>query len=384
MVPVPSRLPVRQDLADASPYGAPVLAVPVRLNVNENPYPPPPEVVAEVTAAVTAAVEHLNRYPDRDFSSLRGALAEYLGREANAPWLTAGHMWAANGSNEVMHHVFQAFGGPGRTAVSFSPSYSMYPQYARDTHTRWATAPRRADFTLDLSAALDLIERESPSVIVLASPNNPTGTAVRLDEIASLAEATLGRGEEARAVIVVDEAYAEFRGPGKPSAVELLATYPHLAVARTMSKAFAFAGARVGYLAAAPDLVDVLRVVRLPYHLSSLTQAAALAALRHADALLAGVEALRRGRDRMVRELRGRRNPATGQALDVADSDANFVLFGRFEDRHAVWRALLGEGVLIREVGPEGWLRVSIGTCEENTAFLTALDRTLATLEVPA
>jgi histidinol-phosphate aminotransferase len=381
---VPSRLPVRQDLADASPYGAPVLAVPVRLNVNENPYPPPPEVVAEVTAAVTAAVEHLNRYPDRDFSSLRGALAEYLGREANAPWLTAGHMWAANGSNEVMHHVFQAFGGPGRTAVSFSPSYSMYPQYARDTHTRWATAPRRADFTLDLSAALDLIERESPSVIVLASPNNPTGTAVRLDEIASLAEATLGRGEEARAVIVVDEAYAEFRGPGKPSAVELLATYPHLAVARTMSKAFAFAGARVGYLAAAPDLVDVLRVVRLPYHLSSLTQAAALAALRHADALLAGVEALRRGRDRMVRELRGRRNPATGQALDVADSDANFVLFGRFEDRHAVWRALLGEGVLIREVGPEGWLRVSIGTCEENTAFLTALDRTLATLEVPA
>jgi histidinol-phosphate aminotransferase len=382
LVPVPPRLPIRPDLAEVEPYGAPVLAVPVRLNVNENPCPPPPEVVTAVTAAVGEAAAGLNRYPDREFLTLRGALAEYLGREADAPWLTAGHLWAANGSNEIMLHVFQAFGGPGRTAVSFTPTYSMYPQYARDTYTRWVTAPRRADFTLDLTTALGVIDRERPSVIVLASPNNPTGTALRLDEIEALARATVGPGGEASAVVVVDEAYAEFRRPGTPSAVELVPTYPHLAVARTMSKAFAFAGARVGYLAAAPDMVDVLRVVRLPYHLSTLTQAAALAALQHADVLLGGVAALRDARDRLVLDLRSRSDPVTGRPLEVAESDANFVLFGTFTDRNAVWRALVRDGVLIREVGPTGWLRVSVGTCEENTAFLAALDHVLSTAEV--
>jgi histidinol-phosphate aminotransferase len=167
-------------------------------------------------------------------------------------------------------------------------------------------------------------------------------------------------------VVVIDEAYAEFRRSGTPSALELLDQHRNLVVTRTMSKAFALAGARLGYLAAAPEICDALRVVRLPYHLSSVTQAAASAALRHADELLAKVEELRVERDRTVEWLRQ-------QGFEVAESDANFVLFGRFDDRQALWQGLLDRGVLIRVTGPEGWLRVSVGTAEEMTAFKNAL-----------
>jgi histidinol-phosphate aminotransferase len=170
---------------------------------------------------------------------------------------------------------------------------------------------------------------------------------------------------------VVDEAYAEFRRAETPSALSLLPSYPRLAVTRTMSKAFALAGARVGYLAADAGLVDALRIVRLPYHLSAVTQATAVAAISHADELLGRVADLRAERDRVVDWLRGQR-------LLVAESDANFVLFGRFADRHAVWQGLLDHGVLIRETGPDGWLRVSVGTPEEMAAFRAALTAVLA------
>jgi histidinol-phosphate aminotransferase len=375
-------LPVRGEFADQKPYGAPVFEVPVRLNVNENPYSPPPEVLDAICRGVAEVAGRLNRYPDRDFVDLRGALAGYLGREADAPWLSAQNLWAANGSNEVITQVLQVFGGPGRSVLSFGPTYSMYPEYARNTHTRLVELPRRPDFSVDLPGALDAIVHHRPSVVFLASPNNPTGTPVDLATVAALAEATGPAGGESQdgpsAVIVVDEAYAEFRRPGTPSAVSLLPRYPHLAVVRTMSKAFAFAGARVGYLAAAPELVDALRVVRLPYHLSALTQAAASAALAHAGALLAGVDRLRRDRDLLVAALEARTDPATGRDLQVAPTDANFALFGVFPDRHAVWQGLLDRGVLIRETGPAGWLRVSAGTPAENAAFLAGLDEVLA------
>ena len=269
-------------------------------------------------------------------------------------------MWAANGSNEVMLHLLQAFGGPGRTAVSFAPTYSMYPEYARDTGTRWVEGRRADDFALDPDAARELVLRERPSVVLLPSPNNPTGTALPLATVEALCEAA-GDG-----LVVVDEAYAEFRRTGTPSALELLPSLRNLVVSRTMSKAFALAGARLGYLAAAPEICDAIRVVRLPYHLGAVTQAAALAALRHADELLARVDDLRAERDATAGWL-------TGLGLEVAESDANFVLFGRYADRHAVWQGLLDRGVLIREVGPDGWLRVSIGTAEEMAAFRDAL-----------
>lgn len=360
-------MPLRADLHGIEPYGAPQLDVPVLLNVNENPYPPPAAVIEDITTAVAAAAGGMNRYPDRDFEDLRGDLAAYLARESGAHDLTVANIWAANGSNEVMLHLLQAFGGPGRTVLSFAPTYSMYPEYARDTLTDWVAGHRAEDFTVSAASALAQIERVRPAVVLLASPNNPTGTALPLEVIEEIAHgtATTGPGGSA-SVIVVDEAYAEFRRSGTPSAVSIQHRFAHLAVARTMSKAFAFAGARLGYLTAAPAVIDALRVVRLPYHLSAITQAVARAALRHTDALQAQVQALRTERDATVTWLRD-------HGFTVADTDANFVLFGLFDDRHAIWQGLLDRGVLIRETGPQGYLRVSIGTAEEMAAFRGAL-----------
>jgi histidinol-phosphate aminotransferase len=351
------RLPLREELRGIEPYGAPQLDVPVALNVNENPYPPSEAVVAEVAEAVAEATRTLNRYPDREFTELRKDLAAYLGHG-----VTPEQVWAANGSNEVMLQILQAFGGPSRTAVSFAPTYSMYPEYARDAMTGWVVGHREADFTLDVDHAVEVIEKHQPTVVLLPSPNNPTGTALPPATVTAVCAAAADNG----GVVVIDEAYGEFRRAGTPSALEVLPQTPNLIVSRTMSKAFALAGARLGYLAASEEICDALRVVRLPYHLSAVTQAVARVAMRHADELLARVDDLRAERDETVAWLRS-------QGLTVADSDANYALFGTFPDRHAVWQGLLDRGVLIREVGPDGWLRVSIGTGEEMTAFKDAL-----------
>jgi histidinol-phosphate aminotransferase len=352
------QLPLREELRGIQPYGAPQIDAPVQLNVNENPYPPSETVVADVADAVARATRTLNRYPDRELADLRAALARYLGHGVGPA-----QVWAANGSNEVMLQILQAFGGPGRVAVSFAPTYSMYPEYARDAMTGWVVGTREEDFSLDVDHALAVVKEHEPSVVLLPSPNNPTGTALPLETVQALCAAAPG-------LVVIDEAYGEFRRAGTPSALELLPSTPNLVVTRTMSKAFALAGARLGYLAAAAEICDALRLVRLPYHLSAVTQAVALAALRHADELLGRVDDLRAERDATVTWLRT-------IGLDVADSDANFVLFGSFADRHAVWQGLLDRGVLIRETGPEGWLRVSVGTPQEMAAFRDALLQTI-------
>ena len=349
-------LPLRADLRGKSPYGAPQLDVAVRLNTNENPYPPPPELVADVTDAVSRAATQLHRYPDRDAVALRTDLAAYLSGRTGVV-LTAANVWAANGSNEILQQILQAFGGPGRHAVGFEPSYSMHPIIASGTRTEWIPAPRRADFGLDVDAARAVLAERAPDVTFLTSPNNPTGQSLDPDEVAALVDAASG-------VVVVDEAYGEFSS--HPSAIRLLATHGHkLIVSRTMSKAFAFAGGRLGYLAAAPAVVDALQLVRLPYHLSVLSQAAARAALRHADATLASVALLAAERDRVIAAL-------AAAGYDVVPSDANFVLFGRFTDAPRAWRGFLDRGVLIRDVGIPARLRVTIGTPEENDAFLAA------------
>ena len=351
-------LPLREELRGIEPYGAPQLDVPVALNVNENPYPPSEAVVADVAEAVADATRTLNRYPDREFTALRTNLAVYLGHG-----VTPDQVWAANGSNEVMLQILQAFGGPGRTAVSFAPTYSMYPEYARDAMTGWVVGHREDDFSLDVDHAVDVVKQHQPTVVLLPSPNNPTGTALPQETVRAICAAAPG-------VVVIDEAYGEFRRAGTPSALELLAETPNLLVSRTMSKAFALAGARLGYLAASKEVTDALRVVRLPYHLSAVTQAVARVALRHADELLARVDDLRVERDRTVEWLRD-------QGHRVADSDANYVLFRTFPFRRAVWQGLLERGVLIRETGPDGWLRVSVGTADEMTTFKQALTEVL-------
>jgi histidinol-phosphate aminotransferase len=353
-------LPVRDDIKDLHPYGAPQIDVPVRLNTNENPYPPSPRLAQAVADAVAKTAGNLNRYPDRDAVELRKDLADYLGHG-----LTAANLWAANGSNEVIQQLLQAFGGPGRRALGFDPGYSVHPLIARVTCTQWSAGSREEDFGLDPDKAAHAIRQADPHLVFLTSPNNPTGTAAPLSLIEAICQETKG-------LVVVDEAYAEFAREGTPSALTLLPRYPRLAVTRTMSKAFAMAGARIGYLAAAPELVDKLLLVRLPYHLSSVTQAVARAALAHASEPLATVATLRHERDALVGWLRGR-------GLAVADSDANFVLFGEFGDRRRVWQGLLDRGVLVREVGPPRWLRVTVGTGQEMTVFRQALDEVLTT-----
>jgi histidinol-phosphate aminotransferase len=350
-------LPLRDDLRALTPYGAPQLDVPIRLNTNENPYPPPPELVEDLRASVGDAAVALNRYPDREATDLRAALAGYLGGG-----ITTDQVWAANGSNEILQQLLMAFGGAGRSALGFVPSYTMHQLIALATGTRWTAIHRKDDFSLDADRArADVVEAE-PDLVFLCSPNNPTGTALDADVVEAVLEVAPG-------MVVVDEAYAEFSH--RPTVLPLLRGRPRLVVTRTMSKAFAFAGARVGYLAADPAVVDAMRLVRLPYHLSALTQAAALAALRHADATLAQVAQLRADRDRLVTALREE------FGLLVVDSDANFVLFGKFDDQRDVWQALLDQGVLVRDVGLDGWLRVSVGTTQECDAFCAALRKVL-------
>ena len=352
-------LPIRADLAGRHPYGAPQIDVPVRLNTNENPYPPSAALVADIAVAAADVAAGLNRYPDRDAVELRTALASYLGHG-----LTESNTWAADGSNEVVQQLLQAFGGPGRSALGFEPSYSMHPLIAQTTGTEWIAAERTSDFSLDPGQAADEVRVRQPNLVFLTSPNNPTGSATPLRVIEAVCQTAPG-------VVVVDEAYAEFARDQASTALALLPRYPRLVVVRTMSKAFALAGARIGYLAADPAVADAMLLVRLPYHLSAVTQAVGLAALRHSAELLSSVALIRAERDQLVTALRC-------LGLTAADSDANFVLFGRFADRHAVWQALLDGGVLVRETGPPGWLRVSIGTGPETATFRSELARLLS------
>ncbi len=353
---------LRADLRGRTAYGAPQLDVPVALNTNENSYPVPAVVVEAMTKAVAAAASGLNRYPDREFTALREALAAYLSRSGT--FISADQVWAGNGSNEVLLHLLQAFGGPGRTALGFTPAYSMHPIITTTTGTTWVDGLRGVAgggaFDLDAASAVEQVRAHRPDVVFLCSPNNPTGTALSLDTVVAVHDAAPD------ALIVVDEAYAEFARPGTPSALTLLEGRPRLVVTRTMSKAFALAGGRLGYLAADPSLVDALRLVRMPYHLATQTQAVALAALEHADLMLETVGAIKAERDRLVAEL-------TAMGLDPVPSDANFVLFGGLEDSHTTWSALLGRGVLVRDVGIAHYLRVTAGTPQETTAFLQAM-----------
>ncbi|GLY33727.1 histidinol-phosphate transaminase [Kineosporia sp. NBRC 101731] len=377
-----ARLPLRDDLRGRTPYGAPQLEVPVRLNTNENSYDVPGEVVAAILEGVRQQARHLNRYPDREFTGLREDLANYLGHE-----LEADQIWAANGSNEVLQQLLQAFAGPGRTVLGFTPSYSMHPIITTGTGATWVDGKRgRADqvvdqvvdqgtddphqFDLHVEETVEQIRRHHPAVTFLCSPNNPTGTALDLEVVKAAYEATDG-------IVIVDEAYHEFARVGTPSALSLLEGRERLVVSRTMSKAFALAGVRLGYLAAHPAVNDAIRLVRLPYHLSSLTQAAARAALWHSDVLLDTVEVIKSERDRIVTSVQE-------LGLSPAPSDANFVLIGGLNDEKAIWRSLLSRGVLIRDVGLPGFLRVTAGTPAENTTFLDALADSLLDAPVPA
>ena len=353
-----AELPLRPELVGEEPYGAPQLSVPVCLNVNENPYPPSDRTRAQMGKAIAEAARQFNRYPDREAQALRADLASYLGFG-----LTADHVWATHGSNEVMAQLLQAFGGPGRKLLTFTPSYSMYPEYARNTHTEFVTVPRQPDYTLDPDLVVAAVEEHQPSVLLICTPNNPTGTVTPVTVIEEILERT-------SCMVIVDEAYQEFTEVPEDSSLALLPRFGRLVVSRTMSKAFALAGVRLGYIAAAPAVVDACRIVRLPYHLSASTQVIARVALAHRHEMLDKVSELRGACQELQSWLRS-------QGLDVIPSQSNFCLFGRFADRHAVWASLLERGVLVRETGPQGYLRVTAGTPAEMAAFKKELREVL-------
>ncbi|OBG34075.1 histidinol-phosphate transaminase [Mycolicibacter heraklionensis] len=356
-------LPLRDDLRGKSPYGAPQLEVPVRLNTNENPHPPSQALIDDVARSVREAAAELHRYPDRDAVALRTDLAAYLTAQTGVG-VGPDNVWAANGSNEILQQLLQAFGGPGRSAIGFVPSYSMHPIISDGTQTRWLAANRTSDFGLDVEVARAAIAEHHPDVVFVASPNNPSGQSIPLTDLRNLLEVSPG-------IVIVDEAYGEFSS--QPSAIALIDDYPaKLIVSRTMSKAFAFAGGRLGYLIAAPAVIDAMLLVRLPYHLSVVTQAAARAALRHADDTLGSVAQLIAERDRVAAEL-------SAMGFRVIPSDANFVLFGQFADAPATWQRYLDVGILIRDVGIPGYLRATTGLPEENDALLAASKQLAAT-----
>jgi histidinol-phosphate aminotransferase len=343
-------------LRDIEVYDSPQLDVPVRLNTNECPHPLPEDFMDELASTIRDLPLH--RYPD-------GHMRRLLDDLAAASMHPVGGVWAANGSNEVLTELLQAYGGPGRRAAVFEPTYLLHSRLARLTHTEVERLALPGGFVLG-DAEIAGVVAAAPDVVFVCSPNNPTGNAQPLSAIVGIAQGL------PNALVIVDEAYGEFAPAA--SAQALIATNPNIAITRTFSKAFALAGARIGYVLAAPEVISDLERVRLPYHLSSLTQTAAVVALHHREEATALLGAIRVQRDRISRELR------TIPRVTAYPSDANFVLFVPPVDAGAVWHGLLDRGVLVRDLSTvvPNALRVTAGTEHEVDQFLTAIKEVLA------
>ncbi len=356
----PYWLPIRADLYGISPYGAPQISEVVALNTNENPFELPKVVQDAIVSRIGEVVHSLNRYPDRDAQVLRSKLAEYISKTTGSSVFNE-NIWAANGSNEILQTIMIACGGADHLALGFTPSYSVHPLIAQLTRTPWFAGTRDQDFAINMAVAKKLIHEKNPSLIFITTPNNPSGTSTPLADIRELADLAGQVG----ALLIVDEAYAEFSE--EESAVSLIADFQHVVVVRTMSKAFAFAGTRLGYLVAHPAVVNAALIARLPYHLSSITQAAAEVALDYADLMQSEIVTLVSERSRVFEAI-------SSMGHKPAPSAANFILFSGFkEDAGDVWQRLLDRGILIRDIGLRGYLRVTIGTPAENDQFIAAL-----------
>ena len=353
----PTWLQINDNLKDLAPYGAPQISVAARLNTNENPYSLDQELQNVISREITKQLSHLNRYPDRDALELRSQLAGFINQSSGTSFATE-NIWAANGSNEILQSIALAFKGD---ALGFEPSYSMHPLISRAVGKSWISVPRNPDFSIDVEIAKTEILSRKPGIIFITTPNNPTGGSTPLAVVQELATAA----QSINALLVVDEAYAEFSSD--PSAVTIINQHHNVIVSRTMSKAFAFAGARLGYLIAQPIIIEAMLLIRLPYHLSDLTQAAARAALSQHARLNNDVEKIIKSRTSIKQALES-------LGLTVIPSTANFLLFTGFTmSAPELWAELVKHGVLIRDVGIPAHLRVTIGTETENEAFISAL-----------
>ncbi len=351
----------REDLSDLEGYHSPQVDVAVRLNTNESPYPPPPEFFEAWTAEVSRADAH--RYPDRAARQLRSALGEFLG-------VPAQRVFCANGSNEVLQTLLLTYGGPGRTALVFEPSYVLHAHIARITGTGVVTGERRPDFTLDPDSAVRMVEDQEPDVVFLTTPNNPTGMVEPRETVEAIVERIAARAKPG--LLIVDEAYAEF---SPWSAIDMVADGVPLVVARTYSKVWSMAAFRLGFCVAPESIVEELEMVVLPYHLSVPTQLAGTVALRFTGDMDIRVTSIMTERDRVGAAL------AALDGVEAFPSGANFILF-RTAGGQATWEGLLEAGVLVRNFARwprlDDCLRVTIGRPEENDAFLAALKEVLA------
>jgi histidinol-phosphate aminotransferase len=340
----------RPGLRDIPPYAAPQLDVPARLNTNECPYGLPEGFREDVARSIREIP--FNRYPERDCLPLREAIGAHVGHPP------AG-VWPANGSNEVIQQLLLAYGGPGRRMLLFTPTYVLHAHLAWMTHTDVVDVDTPEPFTIG-DAQLDEAVRTAPDVAFVCSPNNPTGNVQPLTVVERLASDLEG-------LVLVDEAYIEFGGQ---TAAGLVARHENVVVIRTFSKAFALAGARIGYCLASPQVVEDLQRVRLPYHLSAMSQVVGLTALRHSMEAAPILEAIRAERDRMYEAM------VKLPGVRPFPSDANFVLFRTERPAREVWQGLLDRGVLVRDMSAAvpGCLRVSAGTPEEGDLFLSALE----------
>jgi histidinol-phosphate aminotransferase len=343
---------IRDDLRALPPYRAPQVDAAVRLNTNESPWPPPEGMMKDLAERVTRLA--LNRYPDREARALRDGLG------ARFSWPGEG-VWVANGSNEVIQTVLLAFGGPGRTALLFQPTYAMHAHIAAVTGTEVVERTVAEPWALDPEAVARAVGTVEPAITFICSPNNPTGTAQPLDVVRAALDARRG-------LVVVDEAYGEFGGE---SATTILGRHDRLAIVRSFSKSWRLAGARIGYLLAHPWLIEALQVVRLPYHVSALTQACGEVAVRHAGAALSAVEEIVVERERLAKELQRVRG------VEIFPSAANFLLIRTPMEGTALWRRLADRGVLIRDFSTlptlDRCVRVTVGSGEQNATFVEAL-----------
>lgn len=351
---------VRPDLVALTGYHSPQVEVEVRLNTNESPLAPPDAWLEEFQRELTQL--DFNRYPDREATALRQALADSHGVDPS-------RIFCANGSNEVLQSLMLAYGGPGRTVALFEPTYTMHAQIARTTGTTVATGHRTDDFLLDLGEVERVLDAHRPVITFLCSPNNPTGRA----DPTEVVEAVIDR---APGLVVIDEAYGQF---APSSALDIVkGSSPRAArtvVVRTFSKTWSMAAARLGYLVGPADVVEACELVALPYHLDAVKQLAGRLALKYVSEMEARVAMLTEERGRIAATL-------AELPVETWPSDANFILF-RPTRRAAreVWTDLLDRSVLVRDCsewpGVTGCLRVTVGLPAENDRFLKALNESL-------
>lgn len=352
-----ARLPIRDDLQKMEGYHSAQVTVPVRLNTNESPYPPPDEFTTELGRRI--ADIDWNRYPDRTASTLRAAIARSHG-------VGVDQVFAGNGSNEILQTLLLAYAGAGRKVLTFEPTYQLHAHIARITGAEVVSAPRGADFRIDQSRLAEVFSTCSPDVTFVCSPNNPTGVVEDEETVRAIIEKAPG-------LVIVDEAYAQF---ASWSAIDLVDESRALVVTRTYSKTWSMAAARLGYLVGPKWLVEEIDAVVLPYHLDAAKQIAGALALEFTNDMNSRVREIVASRDQIE-------SAFSTLPVDFWPSGANFILFRpRGMDGRKVWSELVEKGVLIRDCsswpGLTNCLRVTIGTPEENDLFLKSLSEVLS------